>query len=403
MYLWLYDHFPGFNAFREASKFYFLVALGYSVLIGSFVYWLWHHFNKSKWQNITKHFLTFLIAILFLWNVKPIITGEIGTLFISRHVPNDYLVLRDFILKQDEFFRTFWTPTDSRWGIYTNQNPKISNIFVVGNNWKNLTENYNKNTKLVQDQIINVFKLSFIDNLMDISSIKYIIIPLQDKKNDDDFFIYYGGDKDPNIRQWYINQFGKVKWLKKIDIGTQDLIVYENANYKDHIYLTKKQESIYVNIEAENVDYEFVNPTEYKISLKNIKENTYLNFSEKYHPDWSLRIGKFNWFSVLINKNYFLGDKYHLENDAGLTSFLIDSNYIKQNFPKEDYTENPDGSIDVELTLYFKPQSYFYLGLIISGTTLLGCLGYLGYDFVNRRRKNKKLEISNTNEDEKHN
>lgn len=39
------------------------------------------------------------------------------------------------------------------------------------------------------------------------------------------------------------------------------------------------------------------------------------------------------------------------------------------------------------MTLYFRPQSYFYLGLIISGTTLILLLGYLVYD-IRRKRKN---------------
>jgi hypothetical protein len=49
--------------------------------------------------------------------------------------------------------------------------------------------------------------------------------------------------------------------------------------------------------------------------------------------------------------------------------------------------KNPDGSYDINLTLYFKPQSYFYLGLIISGTTLIGCLGYLLYAWWVGRKK----------------
>lgn len=40
LYYYLYDHLPGFNAFREASKFYVLIALGYSVGIGALVDWL---------------------------------------------------------------------------------------------------------------------------------------------------------------------------------------------------------------------------------------------------------------------------------------------------------------------------------------------------------------------------
>ena len=39
-YYWLYENLPGFNAFREASKFYVLIALGYSVGLASLINWL---------------------------------------------------------------------------------------------------------------------------------------------------------------------------------------------------------------------------------------------------------------------------------------------------------------------------------------------------------------------------
>lgn len=67
----------------------------------------------------------------------------------------------------------------------------------------------------------------------------------------------------------------------------------------------------------------------------------------------------------------------------------LSKEYIKANFDNSYYKENPDGSIDLELTLYFKPQSYFYLGIIISGTTLILCLSYLGYTFYRKRRQHK--------------
>jgi hypothetical protein len=56
---------------------------------------------------------------------------------------------------------------------------------------------------------------------------------------------------------------------------------------------------------------------------------------------------------------------------------------------KEGCTINPDGSYDIELIIEFTPQRWFYVGLIISGTTLLGCLIYLGYDVVRSRRFKK--------------
>ncbi len=61
------------------------------------------------------------------------------------------------------------------------------------------------------------------------------------------------------------------------------------------------------------------------------------------------------------------------------------------------YTLNSDWSIDTELTLYFKPQSYFYMGSIISWTTFIILIWYLGVDFVrNRRKKNWKKEENQT-------
>lgn len=50
LYYFLYDHLPGFNAFREASKFYILVVLGYAVGIGALVEWI---LPKSNEQPIT--------------------------------------------------------------------------------------------------------------------------------------------------------------------------------------------------------------------------------------------------------------------------------------------------------------------------------------------------------------
>jgi hypothetical protein len=50
LYYFLYDRLPGFNAFREASKFYILVVLGYAVGIGALVQGL---LSKSNEQPTT--------------------------------------------------------------------------------------------------------------------------------------------------------------------------------------------------------------------------------------------------------------------------------------------------------------------------------------------------------------
>lgn len=233
LYQWLYNYLPGFNAFREASKFYFLIALSYSVLIGAFITWLWKNWTKTKWQIYGKYILTIIIAFIFLWNIKPLITTEIKTLFVSRKIPNDYIILKDFILKQRNYFRTFWTPTNSRWSIYTNNHPKVSNVLTIQDDWKNFYSN--KKNQLIQKKIVNIYKKSFSEYLLNNSSSKYIIIPIQDTDNDDDFFRHYG-----KSRQFYIDQLNKISFLKKINIGTKELAIFENKNYLPHIYTSNQ-------------------------------------------------------------------------------------------------------------------------------------------------------------------
>ena len=72
--------------------------------------------------------------------------------------------------------------------------------------------------------------------------------------------------------------------------------------------------------------------------------------------------------------------------------WTIDPQYIKDNYSTEYYTENADGSINIELVMYFKPQSYFYLGLIISGIILLLCIICLIINKLKQRR-NKRIEV----------
>jgi hypothetical protein len=234
LYLWLYQHFPGFNAYREASKFYFLIALGYSVLIAALVKWVWENVPKSndlqsKILNIGKYALVISISGIFLWNIKPFVTGEIGTLFVPRTIPSDYLVVKDFIQSQPDYFRTFWVPTSPRWALYTNQHPKINAVDIYQNDWQDLVSK--NNPKIPSNQrIVDILKQPYAKDILDRTSIKYLIVPLRDETNEDDFFVFYGDD-----RQFFIDTLNGLPFLKRINIGTKDVAVYENIDFKPYI------------------------------------------------------------------------------------------------------------------------------------------------------------------------
>ena len=69
--------------------------------------------------------------------------------------------------------------------------------------------------------------------------------------------------------------------------------------------------------------------------------------------------------------------------DPAILRLLPEASKEKQGY----YTVNPDGTVDFEMVLEFWPQRLFYVGLFISSTTLVFCLIYLIYGFLNTRFK----------------
>ena len=375
LYLWLYDHFPGFNAYREASKFYMLIALGYSILIGAFVGWLWETWREKKWQIYGKYLLTLLIVSIFLWNAKPLITGEIGRLFTPIKLPNDYKILAIFLDSDHQFSRTLWFPAWSKWSFFDNNHPRYTFYYDAYEWFLEFKKNpayrvhiYNT-TKIAPDLPWNVDLLnqSFSDNFLDITNTKYIIIPPQYKDTpDDDMFL----GTSINDRPFIINLLNSLAFIKKINIGTKDMVVYENFNYKPLIYITSMMDNVYKAIPYKAVNYQFISPTEYLVGIKNISKPIYLNFNNSYAKDWTLDLGD----------KHYLSNKDHLQTNMKFNAFYINPIEITKNYDKKFYTKNTDGSINLKLRLYYKPQDLVNIGVYISLVVLISVLTYLFID-----------------------
>lgn len=59
-------------------------------------------------------------------------------------------------------------------------------------------------------------------------------------------------------------------------------------------------------------------------------------------------------------------------------------------------THNPDGSYDIRLVMEFKPQRWFYIGVLASGAAiLLGAVYFYGEKWHGRRRA-KRLNLKST-------
>lgn len=371
LYHFLFASIPGFGAFREATKFDFMIALSYAVLVGSLVVKL-NKMNTTKYARLLSYVACLAVLSVCVWNSKPIASGDIGTMFVERHVPDEYLRLKNYVLGDDEYSRVLWVPTDSPWEVNNDTHPTLSLASVVTDDWGSLFFNSPDSSKYgVMDRInVSLTQPNF-QRMLSNSSIRYIVVPLRDIANDGDFYQYYGDSRGAFINK--LNSLGVLHLLNSDATGTT---VFENSKFRPHVYTTSEPETITREIAFHPIKLDVVNRSEYRIHLKNISLPIYLNFTDNHNFGWQIHLGSVSWWQTIIGKVSVLPDGVHTKSNAGLNSFYIDPDYIKKNYPGA-FKVNVDGSLDIEMTLYYRSQAYLILGLIISLITLGGCLSYL--------------------------
>jgi len=382
LYHVLYEKLPGFNAFREASKFYYLISLGYAVLIGSLVSYIWRKKDEYKFR-----YLSYLaiagITLLSLWNTKPLITGEIGTLFKAKQLPNDFIIAKEFIFNQDEYFRTFWIHPSNRWSLYTAQHPMLDAEYVFKDFWdEKIVHQFHINSR-EGEIVMNNLKSEITDKLLDAATVKYVMIQY-DEPGTNDYIDRAMGMPAEYFRQELLS----IPYLQKLELGTKQIEVYENLDYKPHIYLTAEPESIEKNVAFKKISFQQISPSEFNVTLKQIKQPVYLHLTDMHNTQWAVRAGKFNWFTSLITQDYFQSEKYHGENVAGMNTFFINPDIVCA-APKKCLVEK-DGSYSFDLTLFFKPQASMNLGIRISLMTLVSILSVIFYIIVKEKRRHGK-------------
>lgn len=242
-----------------------------------------------------------------------------------------------------------------------------------------------------------------LEQYVSILGYQYIIL-----KNDVIFSSVEESEKQTAI----IKQIDFKKWDKIFENKTFALLKLKDEYFPGKIFLNNDAALTLIQIDE----------TKYKLNIS-LRNRSDIVFLDSFNKDWKLYPNRHqsgalctaseyleitNTTVCAEKRSYFalenlayiyqdpIFDDTHIMNVGYANRWTIDPEYIKQNFSKDYYKENPDGSIDIELTLYFKPQSYFYLGLIVSGLTLAGLLGYLGYDIIRRKQKKNAENIRKT-------
>lgn len=270
VYAYLYSHLPGFNFYREASKFYLITGIGYLGLIGYTLLGLSRHLRAGgTTRKLLYYGAIVAISLIAVVNLKPFVFEDFNGMIKSRTIPASYATINNFVNAQPGYFRTFWLPTAAPWGTYSNAHPKVSAVDMVGsgNPWNDyLTPS---ETKLPNYQAVTTFlKDPEASSLLDAMSVKYVIVPLRDTANQDDQFPWYG-----NNRQYFTDTLGSLPWLKQLNLNTPGVAVYQNLGYEPYVQALTQIATVPSYDNAAN-EYKF-----FALELPDIK-NTIQNSSD---------------------------------------------------------------------------------------------------------------------------
>lgn len=299
----LFENVPGMNLFRDPTKFYLLIALSYSILIPYSLFQLvekiqsWIKNSRVRNNLIAKQFgnIVILISILYLiLLVRPAVIDKLGGTFRSHEVPKEYIELKNFIISQPNFFRTFWIPQQSRFRIQTENHP------IINAEWLFKTSSHSAMIKMLRNQETK--------EVLERLAVKYIIIPYDASQE-----IFLEDHRYANAKRLEFEQeLDKISWLKKIRSG--NISVYEMPKNNKHFVLDREGKLFSKKI----------GKSKYFIMFE-IKEDSKLVFSEQFHPGWRAQIN-----------NFKISAK---ETELGMMKFDLPSksHYIKIYFEPEEW------------------------------------------------------------------
>lgn len=373
LFIFLNNKIPFFSMFRNMyDKFSFALAFAYSF---SFAISLVIIVNIIKSKKTIQLFLLLISIIIFL-NASSFIfqTKNDKSTFnsISGSFENSFYDLIKYAktLKSGSTF--LWIPLNYPSYSYM-QDVKNKEHFYFGTSpfsiltgKKDYTGYLSFGTGLepnLGEKIFNAIERKdyfYVGKTFQKLNINYIIDNKEKLPNEAKDFLYSG-----NMLQIQNEEFRSSILGKEIKNFDSKFILYEiNPKYRSNLfYLTDTIDNRYD--EYKYVKFTQKSNSEYYITLEHIQEKQLLIFQDLYSKGWILYLNSNNK-NILYQK----GNNISLH-DNFANGWLIDVNDIKRKFSNEYYTENRNGSINLNLILDYYPQELVYIGGGISIITAL--------------------------------
>ncbi len=403
----LFGQVPGFTMFRN---FYDKFAPGYVILYATIIT-MCLIFVTSKFEKFRNLIITVFILVVLInfVPVKQIVNSPLWTtkdIYKTVTIPEEHLGfmndISNTISSTNNIFNfpfgssaySVIVDPDSNKNVYAGVSP-VKIFSGVNDISGHLSFNYTEVANIVDGMIVKR-DYEGLNKILYEHNINYVLVTKNIPRELADSYIY-----NSDLFRVQDNDFLDA-------ITSEEVLSSSKGNYE--LYKTREKNSL---ISSKNVFFKKINQVKYKIYIKNIKDEQELVFLDSFHKGWKLypkanpsldfckdpKENKttntrecreehtiFEWedLSYSFREPVFEDTQDVIYDYAN--KWVIDPGYIERAFDEKYYKRNEDGSIDIELILYFAPQNYFYLGSAISLIVFVGGFTYL----IIRKNETKK-------------
>jgi len=245
VYTWVFENLPGFFIFRDPTKFFILICLSYSLLLGITLDEISKKLAKLKFKNkFFKFYLSnsWLLAIFLtsylLLLASPVWLGKMTGTLSQPNVDSQFIKLKNLLSQDKSYGKVFWIPSRPPLGISYPNHPAIDALrFAEVRPFASGT--------VGTYEILNFLREgAFMGEIFDVLGIKYIAYPFPDTRRED--------LKKDNIDYYYtfLDQLSNLSWIEgKLTEPPLSLLKTKNSQDKffiaDNTFLVVGSDGIY--------------------------------------------------------------------------------------------------------------------------------------------------------------
>jgi len=399
---------PVFGVFRGPDKLFTFYPFFFLILLALLL----------NYSQINKKLINFLLIFLLLIPFPfyiggiPKYLGSNSNTFLSSSndvsykyfikIPDNYLKIKSILNNEKLDQSVIDLPPGPLWQFYPKFNYYGGNFFSYFYNIRYVVSSSFDNPGLSNRKSFDDYnKQGVVDTEKFLGLIqkfngKYILIHKDLDKN----LI-----TNPKIINKTIDELEKDKVLKRLEDNENFTLFELDEKYLSPLIASDNETKIY---------FKKISPVKYKVLISNLSGKTNIEFYQTFDASWKIftnaepryDLYSKNWFYDMTNtvesKSDFkmiesedftylfkkpLFDESHSMIKDYANNWTVDPGYIKENLPSDSYKLNKDGSIDIELTIYYKNQIIFYVGLISVGLYFAILIFYIVFKKVKRPKK----------------